>query len=519
MKRSFVTILVVSFIAFALADIADSWQGRMAGFGDPYGLVEDESDLLIHPALIAGGKGTNYYLHNRLTYRDVGHWNLSVDEFNRAGALIARFPFETSGEEKELNSLLGTAFPVGKGRMGLFAEYTGLRGFYEGRENQPVGAGALFHQFNMGDDLDTVVLRLLYGLPVNKWKIGAEVQLGHVNEERENEFIADQGGGNVAILTNFPEASFSFAGFNPELNLFPFMIPYRSKYWELLLKGSVHRPIGPSKLSWTVWSGFILSGNNRFEFTELSGLIGFKEKDGEIKGWRIGTDLFWRFALGERLWLPLMLRAGYQRKERNGTGIEIENGAIEDVIDTYRHGEKVFRLEGGAGIDRQLCHETRVSGGIYYGYFRSQDDFVINFIFPGAVMVFDRDKYPLRTEHRATLRLVGARQLSPLVGLKAGLNLFYGRMKEDYRFDLFRTGVPVQADRVSLEGPHWGIAASIGTDLKFRRFTLEPFMAVGYKKLKLDGNGLASIPPAIDLLEVQKLREEWIVSTGLSFRF
>ena len=61
MKKTLFLFMILSFLVFSLAGIAYSWQGRMAGMGDPYGLIMDESDFLIHPAGIAKGKGINFY--------------------------------------------------------------------------------------------------------------------------------------------------------------------------------------------------------------------------------------------------------------------------------------------------------------------------------------------------------------------------------------------------------------------------------------------------------------------------
>jgi len=59
MKRTPLLIVVLTFLVFSMAGIAHGWQGRMAGMGDPYGLIKDESDFLIHPAGIAKGQGIN----------------------------------------------------------------------------------------------------------------------------------------------------------------------------------------------------------------------------------------------------------------------------------------------------------------------------------------------------------------------------------------------------------------------------------------------------------------------------
>ena len=59
------------FLIFTICGGALGWQGRMDGMGDPVGLVGDESDLLVHPAKAANGKGVQIYSHYGFRYSDV----------------------------------------------------------------------------------------------------------------------------------------------------------------------------------------------------------------------------------------------------------------------------------------------------------------------------------------------------------------------------------------------------------------------------------------------------------------
>jgi hypothetical protein len=63
-------VVIVGLLTLSLAGVSHGWQGRMAGMGDPFGLVQDESDFLIHPSGIADGKGTNFYGNYRFNGRD-----------------------------------------------------------------------------------------------------------------------------------------------------------------------------------------------------------------------------------------------------------------------------------------------------------------------------------------------------------------------------------------------------------------------------------------------------------------
>jgi hypothetical protein len=133
MKAKSLFIVIIGFLVLSLAGVSYGWQGRMAGMGDPYGLVVDESDFLIHPAKIANGKGINFYSNYRFNYTDVMDWNYTKDFLS--GPFLGTLPYRTSGDEWEHNGLLGVAFPAGPGRMGFFFEYVGKRGDYDGDMN------------------------------------------------------------------------------------------------------------------------------------------------------------------------------------------------------------------------------------------------------------------------------------------------------------------------------------------------------------------------------------------------
>ena len=224
MKRA-LFFMILSFMVFSLAGIAYSWQGRMAGMGDPYGLIMDESDFLIHPAGIAKGEGIKFYGHYRFDWRGVPDWDYTSNFIG--GGPTALFPYKSSGDQQEHNGLLGAAFPLGPGRMGLFFQYTGKRGNYDGHEDSIFLS--TYNTYSFKNDLDAFVLRLLYGLPIGSFKLGGEVQLGYNREKNEERFSTDFFGGPTYI-ENYPLGQ----GL-PLTNLFPYMFPYDSKYWEVLL--------------------------------------------------------------------------------------------------------------------------------------------------------------------------------------------------------------------------------------------------------------------------------------------
>lgn len=517
---SVILFAIFTVLFIFIAGNTYSWQGRMAGMGDPYGLIEDESDFLIHPSGISDGKGINFYSNYRFIYRDVMDWDHTRIAFNpTTGALLALWPLQNSGDEQEHKGLLGVVFPLGTGRMGLFFEYTGKRGDFSGRDNEYYFGNSFFHRFNFDNDLDNFALRLLYGFPTDGFKLGGELQLAYRCEENKT-FINEDLLGPRAFYTNFP-----IGGYYPWVNLHQFLFPYDSKYLEGLLKGSIKGTIGAAKIAFTLRGGFISSGNNKYEALEADtmGRSGFLVLKGDVKGWLVGGDLWLRYPLAKDLSLPFLLKTEYQKKTRDGSGPGGDPGMISGIpsIVGYKNREKVFQIEVGGGVDKELHKGTIFAVGIYYNYFQNKSDFS-DWGYVTRITdwyVDDHSNYPNRTEHRAVIRLSEETELSPTFAMRLGLDFFYGWVKEDFKYN-FTKSYPLSIsyiDKISLNGSHWGAGASLGSTIKFQRFSLEPFVGGGYKKLELDGDGFETSYPSC--METDKLKSEWFIGEGLSISF
>jgi hypothetical protein len=482
----------------------------MAGMGDPYGLIMDESDFLIHPAKIAEGKGINFYGNYRFNYTDVMDWNYTLKRFNPVtGVLFAREPFRSSGDEQKHDALLGAAFPLGPGRMGLFFQYSGKRGDFNGRENEVDSGISYFHRFSLDSDLDAFSLRLLYGLPMGNFKIGSEIELAYRREKNETFFDED------AItfrqfLTNLPTGTLL-----PWQNLFPFMFPYDSKYWEALFKGSLKGGIGPAKIAFTVRGGFIFSGDNKYEYRRVTttGFSEFVDMDGDVKGWRVGGDLWLRVPLAKDLSVPMLVKVDYQKKTRDGDGPGDSVLGIAGTNFSYKNREKIFQVEVGGGLDKEFNKGTRIAAGIYYNYLKNKNDFLFTI---DNSLISDHTSYPDQREHKVILRLAGEKEISPMFAMRMGLNFFYGWVNEDLKFNS-NILAGVDTEKISLDGSRWGIGASLGATVKVQRFSIEPFIGGGYQKLNLDGDGIRT--GFSFLSEVDKLKEEWSVGGGVSIKY
>jgi hypothetical protein len=243
MNKSLFSLLILTLVVLVIAGTSQGFQGRMAGMGDPYGLISDESDFLIHPAKIATGDGVRFYGGYRFTYKGVTDWGYDLDRFTLAGILTEYYHFDTSGQEYAHDALVGAAFPLGPGRMGLFFTYDGMRGDYDGDEFSWNGTTYFYPEYDLTSDLDDFALRLLYGIPVGGFNLGGEVQIAYRQGKNEG-WIYDPTIG--AGLLNSHAVTWI-----PWANLFPFVLPYDSTYWEILFKGSMEGNVGPLDIEFT----------------------------------------------------------------------------------------------------------------------------------------------------------------------------------------------------------------------------------------------------------------------------
>jgi hypothetical protein len=516
MKRYCFTLIGLCILVFVLTVTSYAWQGRMGGMGDPYGLISDESDFLIHPAKIAQGEGVRFYGDYRFTYTDVMDWDYDLDRFRLDYLLIQYNHFDTSGQEYAHAALLGAAFPLGTGRAGIFFQYEGIRGNYDGYGANLAPLPFPESNYDLTDNRDDFLLRLLYGLPFLGARLGGEIQFGYHGEEHKNWLYGIDLMRGIKNYPNDPWWS--------DLDLFPLMIPYDSQYWEALFKGSLEGTIGPLDCEFTLRGGFLFSGDNdyAYEYQVLVGtpVQGF-ELDGGVEGWQIGGDLWVRYPVSDSLMLPLLVRVDYQQKTRDGDGpgfLLLAGGQYD-----YEHQERDFRIAVGGGADKELGTETRIAGGIYYSYRTTVDDFGLEVFGPGGWYIYDYSDYPAFSEHQVLLRFSGERRISPLVELRAGLNCFYGWVRKEFKYtwsDATRPTRNVTYD-IPLHGSHWGIGVSLGGAVQFQRFTMEPFINVAYQKIDLDGDGeiTQNMWLVSDLWDMDLSRSEWLIGGGLSILF
>ena len=511
-KKRPLFLVILGFLILIFASPAYSWQGRMAGMGDPYGLLDDESDFLIHPGLLKGEE-SKFYSNYRFNYRDMMYWNYTLDRISLVHPVRFRFAFKTSGDEKDHDALLGTTLPLGQGNMGLFFQYTGNRGHYNGHENEWAGQ-PLLHQYSLKSDLNTFSSRLLYSLPLGDLSLGSEIQLSYRNDENRIFFVMDNGIGGYLFYINPPIGRL----FHDRLNLLPFMFPWDSKYWEALLKGSIAGQFGPTKITLTLQGSFIFQGKNKYDHMRLliPGLSEWLTLNGNVKGWDVGGNLWLTYSLTKDLSFPFLLKIAYEKKTRDGDGSGTADLAA--FYFDYKNREEVSQIEVGGGVDKEFTKGTRGAVGIYYGYIQEKGNFFFVNPLPLALPTFDFKNYPNHKEHQILARLSGEKIFYPSITIRMGFTIFYSWVREDFEFNYSDIINSVNyIDRVSLDGPRRGISASVGGTVKFQRFSLEPFVTGGYQRFDLAGDGINII--FNERIEMDRSRKEWFIGGGLSILF
>jgi hypothetical protein len=489
-------LIFFSVLIFTLAGPSYGWQGRMTGMADPYGLLLDESDFLIHPSKIAQGKGITFYGDYRFTYTNVRNWDNHLDLLDTSGILTDFFHYDTSGNEYKHNALLGAAFPLGPGRIGAFFSFEKNRGDDDGiRRPFP-------DKYYMDSYLDDLSFSIIYGYPVNKLDFGLQLGAAHREEQKRWRIPFTQ---NNIWPTDYDQ------------NLHFFMNPYDSNYWEMFWKAGLGTKFNSASFDWTVRGGYIIDSDNKYEY--IYGMIENVDMRGNVEGWRIGSDAWLRYGLRDGLTLPILLSADHTKKIREGHGI---GAGIFDFGNhyTYKHYEKTSEIKIGGGVEKKMNTNGLIGAGLYYHYLRGREHQKFsNPDYLGSGYFYDYIYFPLHKEHRLETKVAGEFEISPSVTLQMGLSSFYGWVGT-HTFKQ-TSSVYMLTDEINLDGHAWGINASLGSTVKILPFSLEPFINGGYHRFKFDGDGdeRSSAGTLIGRWNVEQNRDEWLIGGGFSIKF
>lgn len=497
MKKTYFSGFGVLLLVLLLSFPAMAWQGRMAGAGDVTGLVEDESDYLVHPAAIASGKGFNAYGSYRLTYEKTNPWDYKLTDVRKGYT----FPMSASGPSWKSEALLGAAFKVGAGRMGVFFQYDRVRGKYDGQEIYEE-----ISYFELEDQSDNFKLRLLYGLPVGSaLNVGGELAVAYIKEEKRTQMFWP----GLGTLENYPWG----AEGDLDESLYAYMIPYKSKYWEAQGKVSVDGKIGGVKYAVTLKGGLPFASDN--EYTHSYDTVIEAERTGKVKGFNVGGDVWFRVPLSSTVALPFVVGAGYQEIKRDGSGVEIDGPLVNSG-----HEEKNLSVRAGGGVDITPAQGTRVAAGLYYDFISVQQNIYQDYTCEDGSCYYydDYTDMPASKEHRLTLKAMMEQDLGSKITVRGGFNVFYGLAQSDYGFgsQYWSGGYDFYGPfDISTSGTNMGLNASVGMTLKLGAVSLEPFFNGGISKYQTSGYGTYFIYPM--RLEVDK--SNWHLGGGLSVRF
>ena len=536
MKKLIFLVFVVPMLVFQLGTAAYGWEGRMSGMGDPVGLISDESDFLILPSKIANGEGIKYYADGRFLYHNVLDldWSARLNGPIRISPILgdlldlpsslrasAAGNWGSSGNLYDYSSMVGAAFPVGAGRMGVFFNYVGQSGDFSGTQGLSVGPvstpGFISASSGVGMDssLDNFNLRVLYGQPLGcDMNIGFEMQVAYTQEQND---LTNQLRSLMINQTNISGINYNLKNdFFGEL--FPSMKPFDSNYWEVLFKAGLEGKFGPASVGMDARGGPIFGGDNSWTNAQTvgvnnSGLVGtagdFFKLNGDVSGFKVGGDLWIRYPYSDKISVPFTVRIDYQEKTRNGSGIGtayVDSNAFTGSANfgsQYENSVKSLDIEAGGGLDVQVSKDLKVAAGLYYNYINVKDRFAVS-LDPGItlpdglgrlIVNVDDDQFPNSTKNLVKLKLA-AEQNMQTWSLRGGFTAYGGWVTEDYSSQL---GTPVLAltnvlgNSGSLDGGIWGVMGSVGASFKLNGFTVEPFVQAGYQSLSISGPGNTSL--------------------------
>lgn len=509
MRRRYIIIcFALVFFFFAFENAGFAWQGRMGGMGDPYGLIPDESDFFIHPSKMKKGEHAKFYANFRYTHPEATDWNYGLNRFLPTGAFNSSQHFYTSGSENTFNGNIGSTFPAGPGAMGIFFSYEGEKGKYDGSEYSTTATPENF-LYDLSNKNHHFQLTSIYSFPLGDIKMGTELGIAKKSDDQES-FIYDTK--SIRGTQNYPW-SWAF----PYLSTFPFMIPYDSDYTEIQGKIGIQRQWDASDIVATVRGAHIISGNNDYIYSYQSPLgttTNYVDMYGNVKGYSVGTDVWFRHSLHDNLVLPFLLEVNYANRERDGLGTDLFTGDFYD----YTHEERAFDLTVGGGVEKSSPNGGIFGIGLYYRYVETKDAPGFYRITPaGSVRMEDNLEFPLYKEHMVLLRIAHEKEMSSSITVRGGIDTFYGWVDEGYQ----RFGsVTSVLDDVSLDGNHWGIQGSVGATVHWGTYAFEPFVNGGYQSLDLDGTGVSTQPAGtIAILGMDTIRKGWFIGAGISILF
>ena len=412
MGRSFFSILCLCMLATPVFgetvppyDICSptvfTEKDRTADMAKPYGLLDAETDFLVHPAAMMRVDKVRSYMSFGTVYEKTVEEDIAGD--NWAGKDYT----ERGRHDWTAGASVGIVVPVDVGRMGFFVDYGGnlfSRGAYE-QVNTTWNHSNWQYITSDSIQYDAITLKALYARPFTDGVVlGVEIDLANRREQSEFNFLALHDGYREWGTID-------------------------SNSWRATLKGSLESMIGPSKLTTTISGGMILGEDGniaRYDPASVYHRDGTKAFD--HTGHWIGLESWLRVPVSANITLPFLLRLDYQKevREDRGQGVPSDKGMVGRYLTENSYDR--LDIEIGGGIEKRLDRGIKLAGGLYYEYIQSnagfaRDDFppYISNIYQWHTRSFAR-----RTDHRLTLRLAAERELFPTLTIRGGMAAFAG---------------------------------------------------------------------------------------------
>jgi len=305
-------------------------------------------------------------------------------------------------------------------------------------------------------------------------------------------------------MKNYPWAAENL----PDLNLYPYRIPSKSRYWEAQGKASAEGKLGRSKYAVTLKGGLPFASDNEYEYK--GGPVTKANAYGKVQGFNVGGDFWVRIPVSDRLELPFVVSAAYESQKKDGSGTTSWLSWTN-----YESEKKNVFIKVGGGADYVPAKGTKLAGGLYYDFQRARQNISFtDVITPIDVFVDTYSDMPEYTEHRLTLKALAEKELSSAMDLRCGIDVFYGSVKSDYRYAANYNGFSFIPLNVPTSGSHGGVNASVGATIRWDRIILEPFVNAGYVKYETSGQGTFEPFPA----DLEFMKTNWMIGGGLSVK-
>lgn len=448
------------------ATAALGWTGRMSGMADPRGLVQDDSDFLAIPSLLAREQENRFVLSYAFGLSDVSSMDASIVTFPW-GAAEHRLHGDASSHTVQLGGIRTSEV----GNFGIFL----TAGLEDATQRGSSQTALQTYDSEVTRDLRNAVLNMYYARPGQHADFGASLGVEYVDR-----FTKTEQSGPKYVL------NYIWGGMFPVHMLNFFGLPEDSTAWKADGSLSMSRDFGHSELSLVLGGAALLSGESAYDFQEnnLAGGVDYAASTygDDMEGYSARAEVRYVSELQDGWSLPVLVRAEYSYWNTEGSGIG--TGLLDAGMAYLTHFTREnLSVTAGAGFNREWG-QSLVAGGLYGSVSQSTDSAFVDQAGIGA----DYSDHPRSNEYRITARLACETPISPRYTFNAGVSVYKGWIQGRYRhYD----GMVVRD--ISLNGGTSGGLAAIGLAYSGENYDVETFLNVGYAGFSTTGDGVGTV--------------------------